>query len=344
MSKRFSISAFGICFVTLSLMAAPVAAQGLGCKPGSNVLEEIKVKQPNVYAEIRKSADAEENAKHVLWKIEHKEFPQRGPSYLFGTIHVTDDRVQFLPAAAKEAFDSARIVGVEVEDLTQSRLTEAMTTLGSAGLLLLPGTDRLDKLLTANEYKRADVVLAKTGLPPEQLGRVQPWVALAMYATMDCDRSRITGNGKLPLDGEIARLAEMRGVGTVGIETLELQLQAMAAVPQSDQVALLKAQLANADRMHDLTETLLQLYLARDFGAIWPLQVALAKQAGIDEKVFEAYKEHMLTARNRRMVDRIYMHVERGGIFMSVGALHLSGKSGLVNMFREMGYEVTPVE
>jgi uncharacterized protein len=234
--------------------------------------------------------------------------------------------------------------GVEVEDLTQSRLTEAMTTLGSAGMLLLPGTERLNMLLTASENKLADVVLAKTGLPPEQLGRVQPWVALAMFATMDCDRSRINGNGKLPLDGEIARRAETRGVGTVGIETVELQLQAMASVPQADQLALLKAQFAIANRMHDVTETLLQLYLARDFGAIWPLQVALAKQAGIDEKVFEVAKEHLLTARNKRMVDRVYMHVERGGVFLAVGALHLSGKSGLVNLFREMGYDVTAVE
>jgi uncharacterized protein len=105
---RFPISAFGIGIAAATLMATPLAAQSLGCKPGSNILEEIKAKQPSVYAEIRKSADAEENAKHALWKIEHKDFPNRGPSYLFGTIHVTDDRVQTLPPAAMEAFDSAR--------------------------------------------------------------------------------------------------------------------------------------------------------------------------------------------------------------------------------------------
>ena len=64
-----------------------------------------------------KSADAIENGKTLLWKIENVEKPQRGVSYLYGTIHVTDDRVQKFSPAVMEAFSSVRRVAIEVSDL-----------------------------------------------------------------------------------------------------------------------------------------------------------------------------------------------------------------------------------
>jgi uncharacterized protein len=332
-----------LCVAALLAQVNVAQAQSPNCAPGRNILDELKTSEPAVYAAIRKAADAQENAKHVLWKIEHKDFPNRGVSYLFGTIHLTDERVQILPPAAAAAVENARRIGVEVEDLTQERMAEAMTTMSGSGGLLLPGKERLDSLLSATEKQHTTQALAKSGLPPEMLARVRPWVALVMMATTDCERSRLRA-GKLPLDGELARSAEARGIGAVGLETVELQFKAMADIPHADQLALLKAQLAIAPRMHDMVETLVQLYLARDFGAIWPLQIALAQKAGVDPKAFESYEEHLLVVRNKSMRDRAYMHVERGGIFMAVGALHLPGKFGLVNLFREMGYDVTPVE
>jgi hypothetical protein len=164
-----------------------------------------------------------------------------------------------------------------------------------------------------------------------------------MLATTDCERSRIL-SGRLPMDQEIAFQAENRGIGTMGLETVELQMQALAQIPDADQLAILKAQLAIQDRANDMTETLVQLYLARDLGAIWPLQVALAKKAGVDPKSFETYRETLLTVRNKRMRDRAHVHLLRGGIFIAVGALHLVGPTGMVKLFEELGYKLTAVE
>jgi hypothetical protein len=63
-----------------------------------------------------------------------------------------------------------------------------------------------------------------------------------------------------------------------GLETLELQLRAMASVPEADQMDILKAALRTYDRIDDILETTVQLYLARQIGIIWPLQLALAER------------------------------------------------------------------
>lgn len=326
----------------LVLSASAAVAQMQGCG-GRNLLDDMKVNDAEGYAAIRKAADATENSKTLLWKIENVEKPQRGVSYLYGTVHVTDDRVQKFTPAVLEAFSSVRRVVIEVSDIRTPRLAEGMNTLRNNGKLLLAGQDRLEALLSPTETQVAARALSRIGLPPDVVSRVQPWVAHVMLSTSDCERGRMLG-GKLPLDIDIARRAEQRGMGTVDLETVESQFAMMASVPHEHQIALLKGQVALNARLNDLTETMVQLYLARDIGSMWPLQAAIAKKAGVDEKAYDSYRENVHLERTKRMRNRLAPHLDRGGVFVAVGAMHLPGTTGLVTMIKDMGFKITPVE
>jgi uncharacterized protein YbaP (TraB family) len=48
----------------------------------------------------------------------------------------------------------------------------------------------------------------------------------------------------------------------------------------------------------------------------------------------------MLVDRNAVMADRAAPLIASGGAFIAVGALHLTGKDGLIERFRAMGYKV----
>jgi hypothetical protein len=115
-------------------------------------------------------------------------------------------------------------------------------------------------------------------------------------------------------------------------------------VPEADQVELLKAAISGYDRIDDLLETTVQLYLARRIGAIWPLQLALAERAGVGPEAFVSLEQNLLGNRNLGMRERAQPHLAEGGAFIAVGALHLPGPQGLVALLREAGYIVTPVE
>ncbi len=320
--------------------ALPAGAQSATCG-GRNMLDELKASEPAVYAEIRKAADATKNSKALLWKIEQQDQPDRPPSYLFGTIHLTDDRLHTLSPAVIEAMGSARRVALEVEDLSQRRIAEALA--GMKKDVFLPAGATLDAKLSVAERQRAKVMLARAGMPADAMSRVRPWVAMAMTATSECEKSR-QASGKRTLDAELAERAERHGIGTMGLETVESQFEAMAGVPEADQLALLKASLAGMDRINDMTETMVQIYLKRDLGLLLPLQMALAKKAGIDPKAFDSFQEHLLVVRNKRMRDRAVMHLQRGGLFIGVGALHLVGDTGMVALLEELGFTLTAVE
>ncbi len=329
----------------VAFAAAPALTNPKACT-GRNLLTEMKASDPDLYAEVRTSADAMINGRNLLWKIEDPENPERAPSYIFGTIHLTDDRVAKMPLAVEKAFDQSLQVAIEVEDLSPPRVAEALQTLTARGAVLAKADGQpggLSGMLTPAELASTSIVLGKAGLDKALLGRVRPWVALVVLGTPECERSRMV-SGRQALDTIIAERAENRGLGTFGLETLELQYMAMSAIPDRDQLALLKSQLANPARVNDTIETTLQLYLARDVGAIWPLQVALAKKAGVDPKVLESFEQNLVTERNERMFGRLSMHLSRGGLFVAVGALHLPGKMGIVEMVREAGFKVTPVE
>jgi uncharacterized protein len=335
---RTIATALGLATCVAGLSTGPVLANPKVCS-GRNLLTEMKTSDPDLYAEVRKSADAMVNNRGLLWKIEDAEHPDRAPSYLFGTIHLTDDRVAKMPAAAEKAFNETSRVAIEVEDLSPPRVAEALQTLVSRGAVHTKAGG-LSGMLTPKELTSASKVLGKSGLDQATFSQVRPWVALVMLGTPDCERSRLVG-GRRALDNVIAERAENRGMGTFGLETLELQLMAMSAIPDKDQLALLKSQLADPTRVNDTIETTLQLYLAGDVGAIWPLQIALAKKAGVDPTVFESFEQNLVTERNERMFGRLSMHLDRGGLFVAVGALHLPGKMGLVQMVRDAGYKIT---
>ena len=61
----------------------------------------------------------------------------------------------------------------------------------------------------------------------------------------------------------------------------------------------------------------------------------------------ETYSEQeakvMLDDRNKKWFEQLPSMMKEQQTFVAVGALHLSGKNGLINLFRNAGYTVTPL-
>ena len=99
-------------------------------------------------------------------------------------------------------------------------------------------------------------------------------------------------------------------------------------------------------RIADTNETLIQLYLQRRLDWILPFgQLALGnrrtpKEAAADREFLKS----IMSERNRTMDERAQKYLKEGGLMIAVGALHLPGEDGLVNLLRKRGYTVTAVE
>jgi uncharacterized protein YbaP (TraB family) len=319
--------------------AGAVAAQPPTCS-GKNVLEELRTSDQAAHARVMAAA-ASENANAILWKVEKAGV---APSHLFGTMHLTDARINTLSPAVRQALAGARRLVLELEDISPGGFMKVMSQNPQMmGLMLFTDGRRLDQLLGPEDYRTITEVLSRSGVPPQMSGMFRPWLASLMLSVSGCEQRRM-GAGLLPLDANLGRDAKARGIEVEGLETVEQQFRALAGVPEPDQVEMLKSGIRYYDRIDDMTETMIQLYLQRQLGSIWPLQLALAEKVGVPAKAFESAEKSLLVTRNLGMRDKALAFLEEGNAFIAVGGLHLPGRQGLVTLLREAGYTVTAVE
>ena len=336
---RFRLFLAALPFAALLLGPATFAAAPKNdeCQ-GSDMLAETKVRSPEVYQQIMSKAAATENAGAILWKIERHGQPS---SYLFGTVHLTDERVTKLSPAVRSALKEAKTVALEVADLSENATAAVFAQ--SAPLAMYSDGRRLDQLLSPAEYETVKKVISRSGLPDNLASVFKPWIVSMILSVSDCERTKAQ-NGKHVLDMKIAETGKALSIPVVGLETIPEQLAALAAVPEQQQLDMLRVSLKFAHRMNDLMETLVQLYLDRRITAALPLQVAMARQAGVGEGAYVGFQQKLLIERNEKMLAVATPLLTQGGAFIAVGALHLPGKQGLVALLRKAGYTVTPVE
>jgi len=305
---------------------------------GVDVLEEAKSKDPSLYQTVTNEAKAIANSEALLWKIEKS---GAAPSYLMGTIHVSDPRVTALPAKMKDAFAGSKTVALEF--VGGEAAAGAALMAGAGQQLIYTDGKTLDGQLTSEEFTKVKALIAKSGMPDELAGILRPWIVNMLLAISDCERSKMVSGAKA-LDTVIENEASAAGKTLAGLETPEQQLNALTAIPETEQIQMLKAGLHYADRANDMQETLVQMYLKRQISAAMPLQIAMAAKVGTPASAYDGFVKLLLTDRNARMAQAMTPLIDKGGAFVAVGALHLPGAKGLVALLREAGYTVTAVE
>lgn len=335
----FTVAALALAAVLpqAGVRAADKAAATDNCH-GVNMLAETAARDPQTYSRIMAEAAATKNAGAMLWKIEKDGRPA---SYLFGTVHLTDERVTNLSPAVKGALNEAKVIALEVSDLSESATASVIAK--SAPLVMFTDGRRLDNLLSNTEYEAVKTIIARSGMPVDLAASFKPWIVTMILSVSDCERNKVQQGARV-LDMKIAEIGKARGLEVVGLETIPAQLESLAAVPEQQQIDMLRSSLKFADRTNDMMETLVQLYLSRKISAAMPFQIALAQQAGVTDQAFAGFQEKLLTERNEKMRAVAEPLLDEGGVFIAVGALHLPGDKGLVAILRESGYTVSPIE
>ena len=195
-------------FVTVALLASSRArAEAVTCN-GADMVAGLQKSDPAAYAAIEKEAAAVPNGKGLLWRLEKA---GEKPSWLFGTMHMTDPRVVTLPAAAQKAFDGAGTVIIETTDvLDQGKMMAALAK--EPELMMFTDGKTLDAFLSPDDVKALDKGLDARGIPPASVAKMKPWMLSAMVSLPACEMAR-KSEGKPVLDVNLAERSEERRVG-----------------------------------------------------------------------------------------------------------------------------------
>ncbi|MFK0334525.1 TraB/GumN family protein [Rhizobium sp. NPDC090275] len=331
------VLAAAILIATLVSISPASAADDASCT-GRNILDDLKVSNPARYEQAVKEADAVPNGKGIFWKIEK---PGIKPSWLLGSMHVTDPRVLDLPPRTKAAHDAADTIVIESDEILDEKKASAALMMKPDLMMFTDGTT-IDKLLSPEDYTRLEAGLKTRGIPLAAVSRMRPWMISSVVALPACEMAR-KAKGVQFLDQKIATDAAAQGKQVKGLETLAEQLQAMAELPTEFHMKSLIETLELGSKMNDVVETMTDLYLSGDIGMTMPMLKTVTPEGADDSSDYAAFEQRIILDRSKIMAERAAPILATGNVFMAVGALHLPGEGGVIELLRKQGFTVTAV-
>lgn len=330
---RYLIIAF------VSLIPFFAHADTLPTCTGKNMLDEVAKTDPALYGKVMAEADATPNGQAIFWKIEGKGKVE--PSWLYGTAHLTDPRINELAPGAEQAVSHASVLALELKEAVSAQQLAAAMMSRARFLAMPPGQHLWDIIDDADEA----AIKGSPNFPADRasvLDAYQPWVVATMLNFPKCEQARMAA-GRFGVDQTIAQKAMFADVEVVGLETVDEQIALFAGMAMNVQVRYLVAMAKSGAVMDDYIETLVQLYQRRKLAALMPLTKELKTPGSEDLELMTFFEDDLIKKRNRIMEDRAAKLIDKGNAFIAVGALHLIGKEGLVELLRQAGYKVTPV-
>ena len=121
----------------------------------------------------------------------------------------------------------------------------------------------------------------------------------------------------------------------IGIETSEEQLKALGSLSYNDQATLLVQEIDSFQANQSDGADLVQYYLNEDLDKLY-------ENDNDAEKTGKFYQA-LVVDRNEHMATRIAEFIKEQPTFIAIGALHLPGDKGVIQLLRKKGFSVEAV-
>jgi len=265
----------------------------------------------------------------LLWKVEGNGLEK--PSWIFGTIHMLckDDAV--LSDNMRQVIRDCDVVYMEMD------LDNIFEMMGAFSKLKMTGDTTLRDLLSEKDYSKVKAYF-------EEKSTMLPFSVLETYKPMMA--SSLLSEGDLPCEGAtsmeqiIMGAAKQQGKKIKGLETMAQQAGFLDSIPYKYQAAELVKYIDSAGTDNGQSTMMNQLFDAYRNQDLKKLEdLMLDSDAGMS-----SFSDILLYRRNANWVVKLKTLMTEKSLLVAVGAGHLPGDKGVINLLRKAGYKVTPVE
>ncbi len=260
----------------------------------------------------------------LLWEISGNGLDS--PSFLFGTIHMTCDAS--LDSNVREALDNTSLLVLELDMDDPSLQAKMMKD------LYMKDGKTLHDYLSKEDFALLEAfVKEQTGAPLALMSNMKPFFISASFYP------KMLGCPVQSYEMELVKVAQEQNEEVLGLETVEEQMNVFNAIPYEDQVVdLLRTAKDNLAYDTETFQKLLQLY---DTQNIEGMQSMMQEDKNLTTS---KHKDKMLDNRNKNWIPKIEEYSKEQPTFYGVGAGHLAGENGVIELLRKAGYTVTAVK
>jgi uncharacterized protein len=272
-------------------------------------------------------APASATTRSCLWKVTSKE----SAVHLLGSIHLLKKDTYPLNTTIESAFDGSRTLVLEV-NLDEMTSEDVRRLILSKGLLADGKT--LPQILSKESLLLVKERIETLGLQIEAVQRFKPWL-LAMTLAM-AKLQQLGYDPEHGIDKYFFDKAKRQNKDILALETAEFQINLLDALSANVQEAALLQTLKELDVMEKEFDAIVQAWKVGD-------------TRKLEDSLLESFKEYpdvyqkIVSERNKNWIPKIEEFLKRrGNTLLVVGAAHLVGPDGVVELLRNKGYVVEP--
>ena len=267
-----------------------------------------------------------QNEKSFIWRVE----ADGSTVTILGSIHFLKKENYPLQPKIEKAFEEADTLVVEANINDESKINPAMIMERA----FYPENDTLQSHVSKETYEQIREEARGLGIPPDQMDRCRPWFLAVTISSLEF--MKLGYDPRYGVDYYfLTKAAKLKRV--LELESLDYQIKLLSSLSDTEQELFLLYTLKD---LKIVGQEFNQLFKAWASGDSQGMDSIMMKYMREDRRLSSAY-EKLIYERNRNMAEKIGAYLKtKGTYFVVIGAAHLVGEKGIVEILRGKGYRV----
>ncbi len=314
-----------------ALLALPATAKADACA-GKNLFQTMPAAELSA---LQAAAGEVPYGKGLLWRA------TKGSRTitLFGSYHLPHD---FTEQHLEKLMPLARTADLNYFEMNSADAEIFQREMASKpDFMFIAEGKTLPEMLPPQDWETLTEKMRERGFPPFMVAKMKPIFVTMMLGITPC-KLKLMQSGAHGIDRSLALGLEAENLTTRSIEHYATAAKIFDIYPMDEQVEMLRLSLVESINSDDMAETLFQSYIAQDVGLFWEYTRHMSLLHGGDtaEEDFAKFEDLLLTKRNLAWIEVLEAAPEQA-LFVTVGAAHLPGAKGVLNLLAERGYSLS---
>lgn len=275
----------------------------------------------------------------LLYKISGNGLQQ--PSYIIGTHHLAPASfADSVPGVQQALAETQQVYG----ELVLKEMMTPENVMKMTQAMMLPQDVTLTSLLTSDEQERLNIVMKDLlgyDLNTPMINRFMPAALSSQFTQSLYLKHHPNVNIQEQFDGYFQNKALEQGKGVFALETMDIQIKALFASQSLErQKEMLMCMVDHLDFQLQMLEALTDAFMHQDLEA---MAKAMEEKMGSSCDSTPEEEAQLIYNRNANWLQQMPAIMQSKPTFFAVGAAHLVGDKGVLQLLRNAGYTIEGV-
>lgn len=247
-------------------------------------------------------------------------------SYVFGTVHMIADTAYYFPAKLEKLQEKADVLVLEIDNLSDRAKVQQLLTLDSGSIFDIFTAEQTDSIVNWG----STLLSMKPEMFRSTFEKMKPFVLIQIGA-----QAMMNAHSR-SYEMDLMSKANSRKQPVKGLESMESQIEIFDNMADSIMVQMIMQGIRHPEATTEMQQQLVRLYQQKDMEA---LAVLITESQDL-----EGSAETLIYRRNRNWIPVMSNYMKSSSCFFAVGAGHLGGELGVIQLLKNAGYTVTPIQ